>query len=90
MEDSADWLANNKIWKKWTRIGDGGSLSYAGINFHKPKDEERLVKEIKRRRKLNDRKLEDNRRQAAQKRSIEYPDQLKQVEKIRSGKSLPT
>ncbi len=24
MEDNADWLANNKIWKKWNRIGDGG------------------------------------------------------------------
>jgi hypothetical protein len=44
IEDNHDWLANNKIWKKWTRIGDGGSLSYAGINFHKPIDEERLVK----------------------------------------------
>jgi hypothetical protein len=39
-----------------------------------------LVKEIKKKKKLNDKKLEDNRRQAAQKRSIEYPDQLKQVE----------
>jgi hypothetical protein len=58
----------------------GGSISYAGINFHKPIDEEWLVKEIKRRKKLNDRKLEHNRRKAAQKRSIEYPDQLKQVE----------
>ncbi len=57
----------------------GGSLSYAGTNFHKPKDEERLVKEIKRRKKLNIRKLEDNRIQAAQKRIIEYPDQLKPV-----------
>jgi hypothetical protein len=50
MEDNEDWLANNKTRKKWTRIGDGGSLSYAGINFHKPIDEERLVKEIKRRK----------------------------------------
>jgi hypothetical protein len=39
-----------------------------------------LVKEIKRRKKLNNRKLDNNRKQAAQKRSIEYPDQLKQVE----------
>ncbi len=40
MEDNDDWLANNKTWKKWTRIGAGGSLSFFGINFHKPKDEE--------------------------------------------------
>jgi hypothetical protein len=80
MEDNDDWLTNNKTWKKWTRIGVGGSLSYAGINFHKPKDDKQLVKEIKRKKKRNDRKLEDKRRQAAQKRSIEYPDQLKQVE----------
>jgi hypothetical protein len=88
MEDNYDWLASNKTWKKWTRIGDEGSLSYAGINFHKPKDEDRLVKEIKRRKKLNDRKLEDNRRQAAQKRSIEYPDQLKQVENNKKWKEF--
>jgi hypothetical protein len=74
MEDNDDWLAYNKTWKKWTRIGDGGSLSYAGINFHESKDEEQLVKKIKRRKKLHDRKLEDNRRQAAPKRSIKYPD----------------
>ncbi len=36
MEDNNEWLANNKTWKKWTRIGDGGSLSYAGIDLHKP------------------------------------------------------
>jgi hypothetical protein len=40
MEDNDVWLANNKTWKKWTRIRDGESLSYAGINFHKPIDEE--------------------------------------------------
>ena len=80
MEDNYDWLANNKTWKKWTRTGDGGSLSYAGINFHKPIDEERLVKEIKRRKQLIDRKLDNNRKQAAQTRSIKYPNQLKQVE----------
>ncbi len=34
MEDNDDWLANNKTWKKWTRLGDGGSLSYAGIDFN--------------------------------------------------------
>ena len=54
MEDNDDWLSNNKTRKKWTRIGDGESLSYAGINFHKPIDEEQLVKEIKRRKKLNE------------------------------------
>ncbi len=26
MEDNDDWLANNKSWKKWTRIGDEESL----------------------------------------------------------------
>jgi hypothetical protein len=40
MEDNDDWLANNKTWKKWTRLRDGGSLSYARIYFHKSKDEE--------------------------------------------------
>ncbi len=30
--------------------------------------------------KLNDKKLDNNRKQAAQKRSIEYPDQLIQME----------
>ncbi len=79
IEANDDWLVNNKTWKKWTRIGDGESLSYAGIDFHKPIEEERLVKEIKRRKKLNNRKLDNNRKQAAQKRSIEYPDLLKQV-----------
>jgi hypothetical protein len=52
MEDNADWIVKNKIWKKWTRIGEGESLSYSGINFHKPIDEEQLVKEIKRRKNL--------------------------------------
>jgi hypothetical protein len=80
MEDNDDWLASNKTWKKWTRIGDGELLSYAGIDFQKPIDKEQLVKEIKRRKKLNNMKLDNNRKQAAQKRSIEYPDQLKQVE----------
>jgi hypothetical protein len=36
-------LANNKTWKKWTRLGDGGSLSYAEIDFNKPKDEEKTI-----------------------------------------------
>ncbi len=74
MEENDDWLASNKTWKKWTRIGDGKLPSYDGINFHKPIDEERLVKEIKRRKKLNNRKLDNNKKHAAQKRSIEYPD----------------
>jgi hypothetical protein len=39
--------------QKWARIGVGESLSYAGINFHKPIDEEQLVKEIKIKKKLN-------------------------------------
>jgi hypothetical protein len=83
-------LASNKKWKKRTRIGDGGSLSYAGINFHNPIDKERLVKEIKKRKKLNDRKLDNNRKEAVHKRSIEYPDQSKKEKIIRSEKSLPT
>ncbi len=66
MEDNDDWLASNKTRTKWIRIGDGELLSYAGINFHKPIDEEQLVKEIKRRKKLNDSKLDNNRKQAAQ------------------------
>ncbi len=70
VEDNYDWLASNKTWKKWTRFGDGELLSYAGINFHKPIDKERLVKKIKRRKKLNDRKLDNNRKQAVQKRNI--------------------
>jgi hypothetical protein len=79
MEDNDDWLASNKTWKKLTRIGDGELLSYAAIDYHKPIDKEQLVKEIKRRKKLNNMKLDNNRKQAVQKRSIEYPDQLKQV-----------
>ncbi len=47
MENNDDWLASNKTWKKLTRIGDGDLLSYAGIDFQKPIDEERLVKESK-------------------------------------------
>jgi hypothetical protein len=90
MENNHDWLASNKTWKKWARIGDGELLSYAGIDFQKPLDEDQLVKEIKRRKKLNDMKLDNNRKQAAQKRSIEYPNHLKQVKMRRSGKSLPT
>ncbi len=58
-------------------IGVGDLLSYAGIDLKKPIDEEQLVKEIKRRKKLNDMKLDDNGKQATEKRSIEYPDHLK-------------
>jgi hypothetical protein len=54
----------------------------------KPMDEERLVKEIKRRKKLNNMKLDNNRKQAAQKRSIEYPDHLKQVENDKKWKEF--
>ncbi len=60
MENITDWLARNKTWKKWAGIGNGELLSYAGIDYRKPSDEERLVKEIKRRKKLNDMKLENN------------------------------
>jgi hypothetical protein len=64
-------------------------LSYAGIKFHKPRiDKERLVKEIKRRKRLKDRKLDNNRKQAAQNRSIKYPDQLKQVENNKKWKEF--
>jgi hypothetical protein len=70
MEKNDDWLASNKTWKKWTRIGDGELLSYAGINFQKPIGEELLVKEIKRRKKLNNMKLDNVRKQAAQKKSV--------------------
>jgi hypothetical protein len=80
MENNDDWLASNKTWKKWTRIGDGELLSYAGIDFQEPIDEDQLVKEIKRRKKLNDMKLDKNRKQVLQKRSIKYPNHLKQVE----------
>ncbi len=72
-ENNADWLASNKTWKKWTTIGVGELLSYAGIDFKKPTDEERLVKEIKRRKKLNSMKLENNRKQAAEKGASNIP-----------------
>jgi hypothetical protein len=39
-----------------------------------------IGKRNQKKEKLNNRKLDDNRKQAAQKRSIDYPDQLKQVE----------
>ncbi len=47
-----------------------------------------MIKEIKRRKNLNDKKLKDNRKLAAQKRSIEYPDQLKQVEHNKKWKEF--
>jgi hypothetical protein len=62
MENNDDWLASNETWKTWTRIGDGELLSYAGIDFQKPIDEEQLVKEIKRRKILNNMKLDNNRK----------------------------
>jgi hypothetical protein len=61
-------------------------LSYAGIDNQKPTDEEQLVKEIKRRKKLNNMKLENSRKQAAQKRSIKYPYHLKKVENNKKWK----
>jgi hypothetical protein len=64
MENNADWLATNRPWKKWTGIGDGELLSYAGIDYKKSTDEEQLVKEIKRRKKFNNTKLENNQKQA--------------------------
>jgi hypothetical protein len=73
MENNDDWLASNKTWKKWTKIGDGELLSYPGIHFQKPIDEEQLVKEIKRRKKLYDMKLDNNRKQAAQKGASNIP-----------------
>jgi hypothetical protein len=63
-------------------------LSYAGIDFQKPIDEEGLVKEIKRRKTLNDMKLDNNRKQVAQKRSIKHPDHLKQVENNKKWKEF--
>jgi hypothetical protein len=88
MENNDDWLASNKRWKKWTRIADGELLSYAGINYKKPIDEEQLVKEIKGRKKLNNMKLDNNRKQPAQKRSIKHPDHLKQVENNKKWKEF--
>jgi ribosomal protein S21 len=54
-------------------VGVGELLLYAGIDFKKPTDEEQLVKEIKRRKKLNDMKLENKRKNATEKRSINIP-----------------
>ncbi len=35
IENNDVWLASNKTWKKWIRIGDGELLLYAGIDFQK-------------------------------------------------------
>jgi hypothetical protein len=47
-----------------------------------------IGKRIQKKEKLNDRKLDNTRKQAAQKWSIEYPDQLKQVENDKKGKEF--
>ncbi len=73
MENNDDWLASNKTWKKWTRIRDGELLSYAGIDFWKPIDEEQLVKEIKRRKKLIDMNLDNKRKKQHQKGALNIP-----------------
>jgi hypothetical protein len=73
MENNADWLASNKTWKKCTGIRDGQLLSYAGVDYQKPTDNERLVKEIKRRKKFHNMKLENNRKQATQKGASNIP-----------------
>ncbi len=51
LENNADWLASNKLWKKQTGIGDGDLLSYAGIDFQEPTDEDQSVKVIKKMKK---------------------------------------
>jgi hypothetical protein len=56
MDNNDDWLTSNNIWKNLTRIGDTELLSNAGIDFQKTIDEEGLVKEIKRKRKLDNMK----------------------------------
>ncbi len=47
-----------------------------------------IGKRNQKKKKLNDRKLDNNRKQAAQKRSVEYPDQLKQVENNKKWKEF--
>jgi hypothetical protein len=73
MENNADWLASNKTWKKWIGIRDGQLLSYAGVDYQKPTDEERLVKEIKRRKKLNNMKVENNQNKSRKKDALNIP-----------------
>ncbi len=88
MENNDDWLASNKTLKKWTRIGDGELLSYAGIDFQKPNGWRTIGKRNQKKEKMNNMKLDNNRKQAAQKRSIEYPDHLKQVENKKKWKEF--
>ena len=47
MENNDDWLSSNNTWKKWNTIIVGELLSYAGIDFKKPTDEDRLVRKLK-------------------------------------------
>ena len=47
-----------------------------------------ISKKNQKKEKLNNRKLDNNRKQAVQKRSIEYPDQLKQVENNKKWKEF--
>ncbi len=63
------WLVcKQQNMEKWTRIRDGELLSYSGIDFQKPIDEEQLVKEIKRRKKINNMKLDNTRKKVVQKK----------------------
>jgi hypothetical protein len=48
-----------------------------------------MDKRNQKKEKLNDRKLDNDRKQVSQKRSIEYPDQLKQVENKKKWKDQP-
>jgi hypothetical protein len=54
--------------------------------FTNQKDEKQLIKEIKRRKRCSDKKLEDNRRQAPQKKEHKNPKQLKQVKNNKKWK----
>jgi hypothetical protein len=47
-----------------------------------------IGKRNQKKEKLNDRKLDNNRKQAVQKRSIEYPDLLNQVENNKKWKEF--
>jgi hypothetical protein len=33
MEDNDDWLANNRTWKKWTGLGEGGCYHMQELIF---------------------------------------------------------
>ncbi len=63
-------------------------VSYAGIDFQKPTDERTTGKRNQKNKKLNNMKPDNNRKQAAQKRSIKYPDHSKQVESIKKWKEF--